>query len=71
MVIATLGQGGLSLPDRDYYFKTDSASQHVRAGVPRRTWRARSQLLGDRPPTPARAGADRHADRDRAGAGPR
>ena len=30
MVIATLGQGGLSLPDRDYYFKSDSASQHVR-----------------------------------------
>ena len=30
MVIATLGQGGLSLPDRDYYFKPDSASQHVR-----------------------------------------
>ena len=31
MVIATLGQGGLSLPDRDYYFRDDSASRHVRA----------------------------------------
>jgi putative endopeptidase len=30
-VIATAGQGGLSLPDRDYYFRPDSASQHVRA----------------------------------------
>jgi putative endopeptidase len=30
MVIGTFGQGGLSLPDRDYYFKADSASQHVR-----------------------------------------
>ncbi len=29
-VIATAGQGGLSLPDRDYYFRSDSASQHVR-----------------------------------------
>jgi len=30
MTIATLNQGGLSLPDRDYYFKTDSISRHVR-----------------------------------------
>jgi putative endopeptidase len=30
MVIGTFGQGGLSLPDRDYYFRTDSASRHVR-----------------------------------------
>jgi putative endopeptidase len=30
MTIATLSQGGLSLPDRDYYFKSDSASRHVR-----------------------------------------
>lgn len=30
MTIATLNQGGLSLPDRDYYFKPDSASRHVR-----------------------------------------
>jgi len=30
MAIGTLSQGGLSLPDRDYYFRADSASQHVR-----------------------------------------
>ncbi len=30
MVIATLSQDGLSLPDRDYYLKADSASRHVR-----------------------------------------
>jgi putative endopeptidase len=30
VVIATLNQAGLSLPDRDYYFKVDSASLHVR-----------------------------------------
>jgi putative endopeptidase len=30
MNIATVNQGGLSLPDRDYYFKGDSSSQHVR-----------------------------------------
>jgi putative endopeptidase len=30
MVIATANQGGLGLPDRDYYFKTDSASVRIR-----------------------------------------
>jgi putative endopeptidase len=29
--IATLGQGGLSLPDRDYYLKTDAKSVETRA----------------------------------------
>src|SRR5665213_1843534 len=29
--IATLDQGGLSLPDRDYYLKTDAASAAIRA----------------------------------------
>ena len=29
--IANLGQGGLSLPDRDYYLKTDPKSQEIRA----------------------------------------
>ena len=30
-VIATLGQGGLSLPDRDYYLRSDSGSVTLRA----------------------------------------
>jgi putative endopeptidase len=30
LTIATLNQGGLSLPDRDYYFKGDSASRAIR-----------------------------------------
>jgi len=50
MVIATVGQGGLSLPDRDYYFKADSASQHVRREFVAHVSRA-LQLLG----TPAAA----------------
>ena len=28
--IAVLGQGGMSLPERDYYFKTDSATRRIR-----------------------------------------
>ena len=30
-MIATVDQGGLGLPDRDYYFKTDAASARLRA----------------------------------------
>ena len=55
MVIATLGQGGLSLPDRDYYFKADSASQHVREEFVAHVART-FQLLGD-PGTAASAQA--------------
>jgi len=29
-VIASVGSGGLGLPDRDYYFKTDDATQKIR-----------------------------------------
>jgi putative endopeptidase len=46
MVIATAGQGGLSLPDRDYYFRADSASQHVREEFVAHVART-FQLLGD------------------------
>jgi putative endopeptidase len=45
MVIGTFGQGGLSLPDRDYYFKADSASQHVREEFTRHVARS-LRLLG-------------------------
>jgi len=45
MVIGTLSQGGLSLPDRDYYFKADSASQHVRREFVKHVART-LQLLG-------------------------
>lgn len=48
MTIATLNQGGLSLPDRDYYFKPDSASQHVRAEFLAHVSRT-LQLLGTAP----------------------
>ena len=55
MVIATAGQGGLSLPDRDYYFRADSASQHVREEFVVHVART-FQLLGD-PGEAARAQA--------------
>ncbi len=48
MTIATLNQGGLSLPDRDYYFKPDSASQHVRREFVAHVART-LQLLGMEP----------------------
>jgi putative endopeptidase len=46
MVIATAGQGGLSLPDRDYYFRPDSASLYVREQFLAHVART-FQLLGD------------------------
>ncbi len=48
MVIGTFGQGGLSLPDRDYYFKADSASQHVRREFAEHVTRA-LRLIGAGP----------------------
>ena len=32
-MIAGLDQGGLGLPDRDYYFKTDEKSVEIRAAI--------------------------------------
>jgi len=32
MMVANMNQGGLGLPDRDYYFGTDSRSQEIRNG---------------------------------------
>jgi putative endopeptidase len=55
MVIGTFGQGGLSLPDRDYYFKADSASQHVRREFTEHVARA-LRLIGT-PPAEAAAQA--------------
>ena len=46
MNIATLAQGGLGLPDRDYYFKTDSATAAIRAAFVAHVSRM-LQLLGD------------------------
>jgi putative endopeptidase len=53
-MIAHLGQGGLSLPDRDYYIKTDSASRRIRAAYTSHVT-AMFVLAGD---TPARAAAE-------------
>ena len=56
-VIAFAGQGGLGLPDRDYYLRPDSTSQRTRAEYVAHIARTLA-LLGD-PPDGARDAADR------------
>lgn len=51
-VIAGLGQGGLTLPNRDYYFKTDQASQKIRDAFVAHMTRM-FQLMGDAPDSAA------------------
>ncbi len=51
-VIAHLGQGGLTLPDRDYYLKTDTASEGIRAAFVAHVTRMFA-LLGDAPDSAA------------------
>jgi putative endopeptidase len=48
MTIAAASQGGLGMPDRDYYFRTDSASTALRAAYTAHVSRV-LQLLGDQP----------------------
>jgi endothelin-converting enzyme/putative endopeptidase len=75
--IAVLGQGGLSLPDRDYYTKTDPKSvetrqrfeEHVKkmfqlAGDPPEAAAAQAKMVLDFETTLAKASADRVAMRD-------
>ena len=50
MVIAGVYQGGLSLPDRDYYFKADGKSVETRQKYVEHVDRM-FELLGDRPET--------------------
>jgi putative endopeptidase len=52
-----LSQGGLGLPDRDYYTKTDSASAGIRAQYAAHV--GRLLTLGGMPPADARAAADK------------
>ena len=52
--IATAGQGGLSLPDRDYYFKDDAKSVEVREKLQKHIANM-FQLYGE---SPAQAAAD-------------
>jgi putative endopeptidase len=47
-MIAALGQGGLGLPDRDYYLKTDKKTEAVRAAY-REHVQKMLTLLGDSP----------------------
>jgi putative endopeptidase len=51
-VIAEVDQGGLGLPDRDYYFKTDAKSERIRKQY---VWHVAKTfgLLGDDPKTAA------------------
>jgi putative endopeptidase len=75
--IATLGQGGLSLPDRDYYLKTDPKSvetrqrfqQHVQkmfqlAGIPEQAAAVAAKEVLDLETILAKASADRVSMRD-------
>jgi putative endopeptidase len=48
LTIANLSQGGLGLPDRDYYFRTDSATAAIRAAYATHMSRM-LQLVGDAP----------------------
>ena len=50
MNIASVAQGGLGLPDRDYYFRSDSATAALRAAYMTHVSRM-LQLLGDAPGT--------------------
>ena len=51
-VIASAFQGGLGLPDRDYYFKDDAKSQELRKQYVAHVQKM-FQLLGDKPETAA------------------
>jgi putative endopeptidase len=55
VMIATAGQGGLGLPDRDYYFRDDSASRVIRAEYVAHVERA--FVLAGQPPARAKADA--------------
>ena len=55
-VIAQFYQGGLALPDRDYYLKTDDASKKIRAQYVEHVAKIFT-LLGDKPEV-AKSGAD-------------
>jgi endothelin-converting enzyme/putative endopeptidase len=47
-MIAVLGQGGLGLPERDYYFRDDPRSKEIRAAYEKHV-AATLELLGDKP----------------------
>ncbi|HEY0564628.1 MAG TPA: M13 family metallopeptidase N-terminal domain-containing protein, partial [Terriglobales bacterium] len=47
-VIASLGQGGIGLPDRDYYFKDDAKSKEIRDRYVQHVAKV-FELLGDAP----------------------
>jgi putative endopeptidase len=56
-VIAVVGQGGLGLPDRDYYFKSDPKSQEARQRYTAHVQKM-FELLGEPAPAAAAAAAD-------------
>ena len=70
MEIAGTDQGGLGLPDRDYYLKTDAKSVELRKAYEQHVTNM-FKLLGESPQQGGRRRQDRHEDRDRAGARPR
>ena len=67
-VIADADQGGLGLPDRDYYTKDDAKSVELRKQYVAHVQKM-FELLGDKPETAASRSANCHAHRDRFGQG--
>jgi putative endopeptidase len=57
VVVVQLGQGGIGLPNRDFYFRTDPAAQRAREAY--RTYIARVFELGGQSADSARADAER------------
>ena len=68
-VIAEADQGGLGLPDRDYYFKTDAKSEDLRKAYAAHVAKI-LQLLGDNPAQASTEAADGATHRDGAGRQP-
>ena len=62
-VIGVAGQGGLGLPDRDYYLKKDPASVKIREEYAQHIARM-FELLGDTPDNASRQARYRHGHRD-------
>ena len=67
-VVAQLDQGGIGMPDRDYYLKDDPKSVELRQKYLAHVQRM-FELAGRSPETAKANAADRHADRDGIGQG--
>ena len=67
-MIVGIDQGGLGLPDRDYYTKDDPKSKEIRERYLQHVQKM-FELLGDSPDVAQEGSCDGDAHRDRAGEG--